>query len=257
MRSLGRFSTAPDASIFGGILSSNAIGHRIDLEKDGMYSVWILDDSQFAAADALLEKYLTSPAAGTRARNPVTPVHVRLAAAPLTTAFIAISVIVTLLLWYGPREISIYFFFEPHLILAGEVWRAVTPIFLHFSTLHILFNMFWLLDLGGMIERRFGKLYLLFFILIVAILSNFAQFLWDGIGFGGMSGVIYGLFGFIWIRSKYDPTPDFGIDRNSVITMIGWLFLCMTGVIGPIGNAAHVSGLLLGVAWGWSARILK
>jgi GlpG protein len=117
--------------------------------------------------------------------------------------------------------------------------------------------MFWLLDLGGMIERRFGKLHLLLFIIGVAILSNLAQFLWGGIGFGGMSGVVYGLFGFIWIRSKYDPTPDFGIDRNSVIIMIGWLFLCMTGMIGLIGNAAHVSGLLIGMGWAWTTRILK
>jgi GlpG protein len=33
--------------------------------------------------------------------------------------------------------------------------------------------------------------------------------------------------------------------------MVGWLFLCMTGMLGPIANAAHVGGLVVGVVWAW------
>jgi hypothetical protein len=112
MRSLGNFSTASDASMFGQILSSNAIQHRVDPEKDGTYSIRIADDRQFSTADALLEKYLAETRRGP-SRNPAPPFHLRLAAAPLTTVFIAISVIVTLLLWYGPEQISDYFFLNP------------------------------------------------------------------------------------------------------------------------------------------------
>ena len=38
-------------------------------------------------------------------------------------------------------------------ILGGQIWRIITPIFLHFSILHIFFNMYWLYELGGQIEK--------------------------------------------------------------------------------------------------------
>ena len=30
--------------------------------------------------------------------------------------------------------------------------------------------------------------------------------------------------------------------------MIAWLFLCMTGLVGPVANTAHVVGLVVGAA---------
>ena len=33
--------------------------------------------------------------------------------------------------------------------------------------------------------------------------------------------------------------------------MIFWLFFCMTGWVGPVGNVAHAAGLLVGMAWAW------
>ena len=72
----------------------------------------------------------------------------------------------------------------------GQVWRLVTPILVHMGALHLLFNMFWLFDLGGQIERVRGSLHMAVLVLVAAVVSNFAEYLWSGIWIGGMSGEI-------------------------------------------------------------------
>lgn len=141
-------------------------------------------------------------------------------------------------------------------IFSGQLWRLVTPIFIHFSILHILFNMMWLYDLGGMIEQRFGRWYFGALVLALAVFSNLGQWAWNGPIFGGMSGVNYGLFGFIWMRAKHDPTSGLALHNATVQMMLIWFVLCLTGFLGPIANAAHALGLGVGALWGYgSARI--
>lgn len=136
-------------------------------------------------------------------------------------------------------------------ILGGEVWRLVTPMFLHLSFLHILFNMMWLWDLGRLVETVKGSLYMLGFMLATGIASNVAQYAIQGPGFGGMSGVVYALLGYVWMQGKFNPRFGFEIHKSTVIMMLGWYVLCWTGLAGPIANWAHTAGLLLGVAWGY------
>lgn len=132
----------------------------------------------------------------------------------------------------------------------GEWWRLLAPIFLHYGFLHILFNMSWLKYLGPEIERRSGSLKLLLLVLLTGALSNLAQYFVSGPGGGGFSGVVYALFGYVWMKSKFDPARGWMMEKNNVYIMVGWLFLCMTGLLGNIGNTAHVSGLILGMVIG-------
>ena len=139
-------------------------------------------------------------------------------------------------------------------VLHGQVWRLVTPIFIHFQILHILFNMLWLRELGSVIEYRRGWWRLLALVLITAVLSNVGQF-WlvadESPFFGGMSGVVYGLFGYIWTKGRFDPAAGLSLPPSTVVWMIGWFVLCWTGVVDNIANHAHgvglVSGMLLGM----------
>jgi GlpG protein len=62
-------------------------------------------------------------------------------------------------------------------IKQGEVWRIVSPAFLHSGIFHIFFNMLWLIALGKQIEQRLGAFRYILFILIVAALSNTAEYL--------------------------------------------------------------------------------
>ena len=185
---------------------------------------------------------------------------------PVTKVLIALSAIVFLVSGFGGNAGSIQYLFITEYkisgnmiqwlgglpeITSGQVWRLVTPIIIHFGFIHILFNMLWLKDLGSQIENRFSSRYLAFFILFCASLSNVSQYIVSGPSFGGMSGVVYGLFGFIWIRSRYDPISGFYLDRIVVIMLIGWFFLCLSGLIGGIANTAHGVGLIFGMVWGY------
>jgi GlpG protein len=145
----------------------------------------------------------------------------------------------------------------PQRLWIREPWRIVTPIFLHFGMMHIVFNMLMLWQLGRPVERGIGSLRYLVLALAIAVTSNFAEYFWDvyrlneGIRiFGGMSGVLYGLFGYIWMKSRYEPQSGFMISPDSVVIMIGWFFLCMTGWIGSIANVVHGAGLAVGIIVG-------
>lgn len=142
----------------------------------------------------------------------------------------------------------------------GELWRLISPDFLHFSVLHITFNlmMFWVL--GGQLERRKGWLSLLMLILVVSVVSNVAQLLDGGYLFGGLSGVVYGLFGFCWVWSRYDKRvfmPDALFRFALVWLIIGYTPLTEWVGLGRMANSAHLYGLLSGLVWAWLLFGLK
>ena len=138
-------------------------------------------------------------------------------------------------------------------IFHGQVWRLITPIFIHFSLLHILFNMLWLKDLGTLIEKRASSGVLLALVAVIGVCSNVGQFYTTGPNFGGMSGVVYGLLGYVWMKSKFDPRSGFYVANQTVTMMIVWFFLCLANVIGHVANTAHGVGLGIGIAWGFLA----
>jgi GlpG protein len=148
---------------------------------------------------------------------------------------------------------------------SGEVWRLVTPIFIHFGVMHLVMNMMALLYLGGALESRRGSLRFTLLVLVLAIGSNLIQYYFghpsfmDGqLGFersptfGGMSGVLFGLSGYIWIKSRYEPDLGLFMSRENTMMTIGWLLLCLFGVLGPIANGAHLGGLALGLLIGYA-----
>jgi GlpG protein len=140
-------------------------------------------------------------------------------------------------------------------IMHGQVWRLITPIFIHYGALHILFNMLWLRDLGSMIEGRQSSWMLAALALVIAACSNLAQFWYGGPAFGGMSGVVYGLLGYIWMRGKFDPGSGLYLHPSTVTMMIIWFFACFTPIIPHVANGAHATGLIIGLAWGYLSSL--
>ena len=66
-----------------------------------------------------------------------------------------------------------------------------------------------------------------------------------------MSGVVYGLLGYIWMRGKFDPGSGLYLHPSTVTMMIIWFFACFTPIIPNVANAAHAAGLVIGIAWGY------
>jgi GlpG protein len=152
----------------------------------------------------------------------------------------------------------------------NEWWRLVTPIFIHYGAVHLIFNMACLIVLGTAVERRIGSGAFLGLVLLIAVPSNLASYYFhfgaDIPGFyslqpnplgGGMSGVLYGLFGFLWVRSWQADDVELVIPQQWVSVMLVWLVVCMTGVIGRVGNTAHVVGLLIGMGVGLLVNVVK
>lgn len=134
----------------------------------------------------------------------------------------------------------------------GQYWRLLTPVFLHFGWLHIVFNCLWLWELGRRVEVVVGHFNALMICMVIALVSNVCQYVYGGPGlFGGMSGVVYGLLGFAWVAPLLHPAWQIQPQPAVMLFMVGWLVACLLGVIealgfGAIANAAHLAGILAG-----------
>ncbi len=181
----------------------------------------------------------------------------------LTKSIIVVCVFVSVLMWIGDASvvrsyllISNYQNGLPE-IMAGEWWRVFTPAIVHFGFMHILFNMLWFKSLGSMIEYTRGYAFLALLVFISAVFSNLLQWSLKGPLFGGMSGVLYALLGFVWMTKRFNPEEEFSLPKQDVAMMIGWFVLCLTGLLGPIANLAHAGGLFVGMIWGIYSGVRK
>ncbi|MFC1731023.1 rhomboid family intramembrane serine protease [candidate division KSB1 bacterium] len=185
---------------------------------------------------------------------------------PVTKVMIIISVAVFLISSFGMNKYPIQgLFISKYIvpgrsflnlhglpeIMSGEIWRLVTPIFIHFGFMHIVFNMLWLRSLGSQVENIHSSRYYIFLVIVIAAVSNFSQYTVTGPNFGGMSGVVYGLLGYIWFRGRYDPASGLELNPTIVKFMIVWFIICLTGIIGNVANVAHGTGLASGMTWGY------
>ncbi|WP_237067603.1 rhomboid family intramembrane serine protease [Microbulbifer guangxiensis] len=133
-----------------------------------------------------------------------------------------------------------------------EYWRLWSPAIVHFSPPHALFNALGIWILGRSLEARAGTVALALLVLVTAVVSNLAQYLWSpGIVFGGMSGVVYGLVGAVLVLQRMAPGWR-DVPPGIVTLAVGWLLVCATGLVTlvlgvGVANAAHVGGFISGL----------
>ncbi|MEI6897572.1 MAG: rhomboid family intramembrane serine protease GlpG [Psychromonas sp.] len=130
----------------------------------------------------------------------------------------------------------------------SQSWRFITPAFLHFSALHIVFNLLWWWQLAGIIEKQQGKQRLLLLFLFTAVISNLAQYFLVGPYFGGLSGVVYGLVGYCWLFGQLNKGSAVKLENAYFVFLLAWLILGFVGLLPVnVANYAHLLGLLAGL----------
>jgi len=149
--------------------------------------------------------------------------------------------------------------FVPYEIVlrAGELWRHITPAFLHFTLVHLVFNLAVVCELGRRAEAVLRPLRFAGLVLVVATISNLAQFLIEPTPlFGGLSGVNYGLVGFIAVRRFLDHEEHrWHVSKALLLLLMASMVLMSVGLGDSVGfkvaNGAHWSGFAVGFVVSW------
>lgn len=272
-----RVSASDDLLPFLVLLQQRRILHRV-YEAGGKQVLEVADPAQ---AEAVMNLYRAWRSGELQLEIvPQTPSKAqqnsgaqRVLSAPVTLLLMVLSVAGFLLVYLrAPMSWLSLFTFAPFTLqgsaisfgtMGSEYWRLITPAFLHFGWLHIVFNSLWLWELGNKVERTLGAVHMLGLFFAIALVSNACQYLFGGPSiFGGMSGVVYGLLGFSFVGARLQPRWAFEPSGPIMLLMVGWLVLCLAGVIevlgfGAIANAAHLGGLLSGAVLGAGMALLS
>ena len=257
------------------------IGHRITDEADGQL-LWIADPRQLNELKALLERWQRGEPLvlqqSTQRPRTMTNSLASLKQVPITALMIVISLVIFALIGVFGDQLIVTLTIVPigisggglvfgnlmQTLTSGQVWRLLSPAFLHFGWMHLIFNLMWVWYFGRQIEALQGSRTMLLLLIVAGIGANVAQYATGTVLFGGMSGVVYALLAHVWLMSRRVPQSGFFVPQMLVVFMLGWMVFTMTDMAGSVGfgnvaNEAHLGGLLVGLVTGWyySSRRLK
>ena len=150
--------------------------------------------------------------------------------------------------------------FETTYMQNNEWWRLITPMFIHFSLTHLVFNCLWIYVLGLKIEQIDGHITFINLVIFSSIVSNLSQhFFGESALFGGLSGVIYGLLGYCMIIEIDTKQERYDLPPALYLFMLIWLILGFLGILnlfgfGNVANYAHLGGLISGIIFAMITR---
>ena len=290
MTPVNEISLEVDLSRFSQWLSSQGVMHRI-VEEGGLQVLYIQNSSLKDQVLLALQRYIAEPSVHNRLDEWVDvnssrfremqdqpngrSLYIRATPyqAPVIFVLMIVSAIVAFLSDFGDGGpfIRHFLILDPFTVdadfssasgrwdglldtlAAGELWRVISPDFIHFNTMHITFNLLMLWVLGGQLEVHKGSLSFLALVIFVSIVSNIAQLLETSYLFGGMSGVVYGLVGYCWLWRYFRPAiffPDALLKFSLFWLVLGYTPFTEWLGLGKMANAAHLYGLIAGLLWG-------
>ncbi|MEX0865682.1 MAG: rhomboid family intramembrane serine protease [Acidimicrobiia bacterium] len=197
-------------------------------------------------------------AEGTQKVIPTGPRRRATAGAPGTMTFIGLAVGFFLITGMGRTDSTLVIDLAQinALVAAGEWWRIFTPVLLHASTMHILFNMWALWVLGPQVERGVGTWpFVGLYLAAAGVGGVFAFYLGDLTDIAvGASGAIFGLFG-IWLNWAFRRRNT--MQGRAMLRQIGFLLLInatIPFILRGVAWEAHLGGMIAGFVIGeiWS-----
>ena len=144
-----------------------------------------------------------------------------------------------------PGNVLFYYGTGVNLYIAeGQWWRLITPIFLHGTFTHLLFNGFSLAIFGPALEKYLGLLKFSLFFLTTGILANIATYLLLPLTYThvGASGAIFGILGFYLYLVLFHKSNFSTNERNTIYTLTG-IAVIMTFIQPQINIVGHLAGL--------------
>ncbi|MFW7192265.1 rhomboid family intramembrane serine protease GlpG [Enterobacter sp. BNK-29] len=240
-------------------------GVILTIQQHTQTDVWLADESQAARVNEELARFLENPgdprylAASWQSGQTDSGLHysrfpflatIRERAGLFTLLLMAACIIVFIIMnVVGDQSVMIALAWPYDPSLEFDVWRYFSHALMHFSVMHILFNLLWWWYLGGAVEKRLGSGKLIVITLISALLSGYVQHKFSGPWFGGLSGVVYALMGYVWLRGERDPESGIYLQRGLITFALIWLIAGWFDLFGmSIANGAHVAGLAVGLA---------
>lgn len=267
-----------DASIdlagFSRWLREQGVPHRIT-EEGGFQVLWLENPDHTEPVLRALDRFLEEPevrnAVNSASHSQVSrggrwqpsPRH-----APLVLGIIVLALLMAWITGMGRNQIStLLMVVDPQnfdwntlssrvyalreTLASGQVWRLISPDFLHFSWTHIIFNSVMLWFLGSQIEWFDGKARLVSLFIFTSLISNGLQYFVSGPLFGGLSGVVYGILGYCWLSQR--RVPRFQFPPALVTFAVVWMVIGFTPLpemlgLGRMANEAHLGGFIAGLA---------
>ncbi|MBI4863749.1 MAG: rhomboid family intramembrane serine protease [Candidatus Riflebacteria bacterium] len=139
------------------------------------------------------------------------------------------------------------------LIYQGQLWRFITPIFIHIGAWHLAGNCVVLYPFGRALERVIGTGCLVQIYIISGICGVIAGFCFHDQLSAGASGAIFGLFGaLLAFLTTNRSASSGGVQTRDVVFFCLWIlaFLLAGSQVKNIDNWAHVGGLVGGLLSG-------
>ncbi len=255
------------AQAFIDYMASRHIEIKMMPEGSGQFALWLMEDEHQLEVESEIKQFLANPNDGKyqaaswdmaesrkpqfQYKSPSMMAMLKAKAGPLTLSVMVICVVIFALQQLGmTNAVFAALHFPAESGQQWQLWRWVSHALLHFSVLHIVFNLLWWWQFGGDIEKRLGSFKLLQLFLVSSAFSGAGQYWVEGANFGGLSGVVYALVGYLWMLGWRAPALGLGIQKPLVAFMLVWLALGFVQPFMAIANSAHLAGLVVGVLLG-------